>query len=336
MIRLVVHGFLGTLLLTGGAGVPRAVPQDDPSAARAPLSVDADAVRVGPVGRPWLEYCRGTTGLKPHLRSLITPGGIELLRDGAPGHEHHHGLMLAYGVDDVDYWGEMYAEVPGREVGRAESTSWIADEADGSRARIRERVRWVDPRGGRPQLEERRELEVHPGSSTSPLRLTWRSHLALAPDRERATLWGRPYFGLGLRLAEPLERVGRFSNSEGAEGVVVRGDERLISARWCAYTAEVEGRTVTLALFDHPRNPRHPARFFTMAEPFAYLSATLDLAERPLELARGETLDLAWGLVAWEHAVAPEDIEQTYRAWITTVEPPASAPPRVASDNKGD
>jgi hypothetical protein len=150
------------------------------------------------------------------------------------------------------------------------------------------------------------------------------------------TLWGRHYFGLGLRLAEPFEGVGSFSHADGAEGVVVRGDERLTTARWCAYTARVDGRTVTVAMFDHPRNLRHPARFFTMAEPFAYLSATLDLEEHPLVLAPGEELALLWGLAVWEERVPSEVIEREYRSWVRGAQSHEQAASRSGAAWKGD
>jgi len=199
-------------------------------------------------------------------------------------------------------------------------------------------VHWTDTRDGSTRLEEQRGVFLVPGAQSGPLQVIWISSLSVPQGRERVTLWGRHYFGLGLRFPEAFDRVARFSSSDGDEGVVVRGDERLRSARWCACSAEVDGRSMTVALFDHPENPRHPARFFTMAEPFAYLSATLDLSEHPLELARGETLVLIWGLLAWERPITPDEIEQAYRDWIPTIPtvPSTPEPPHEASPRQGD
>ena len=41
---------------------------------------------------------------------------------------------------------------------------------------------------------------------------------------------------------------------------------------------------MTVAMFDHPTNVRHPANWFTMTEPFAYLCATLGLQHETLKL----------------------------------------------------
>lgn len=332
MIRLALHGLLACLLL-GCSGLresyaaepEREGPQPEPQRGWSP------DLCFGLPGSGLFEYCGGNVALKPYLKSLVTPSGIEILRDAPPDHEHHHGLMLALGVDDVDFWGERYAEVPGRQVGWSQAGSALSWSID--------RVQWLDPRDNSERLQELRELNFTFADSDrpgDPLLLTWWSRLSVPEGRGRVTLWGRPYFGLGLRFAAPFDRVGRFSHPEGAEGVVVRGDERLTAARWCAYTAEVDGRAVTVAMFDHPRNPRHPARFFTMAEPFAYLSATLDLAERPLELAHGEQLDLCWGLAVWDQHAAPERIEEQYRNWSAGVAAHRMATRLLGSEPQGD
>ncbi len=46
---------------------------------------------------------------------------------------------------------------------------------------------------------------------------------------------------------------GHIVNSEG-----VRDGERGKRANWCDYSGPVNGKTVGVAIFDHPQNPRHP------------------------------------------------------------------------------
>jgi len=332
MVRLATYGLLACLLPgCSGTGDPHAV-----EGAPAAVSLGGPVLRFDGPGHTLFEYRRDPDALKPYLRSLVTPGGIELVRDAPPDHEHHHGLMLALGVDDVDFWGERYAEVPGRQVAEPLGGASVRLGPQGAGGWLAERVEWLDPRDGGLRLEELREVDFETARADRPTRLTWWSRLRLPPGRERAVLWGRPYFGLGLRFAAGFDGTGRFSSSDGDEGVVVRGDERLTAARWCACTTEIAERTVTVAMYDHPDNPRHPARFFTMAEPFAYLSATLDLAERPLELTRGEQLDLCWGLAVWEQPVTPERIEEHYRTWSDGVAAHRMATRPLGSESQGE
>jgi hypothetical protein len=113
-----------------------------------------------------------------------------------------------------------------------------------------------------------------------------------------------------------MDRGGRFFNSERAEGEIVRGSERLTPARWAAYAAVADGGPVTVAVFDHPGNPRHPARMFTMTPPFAYLAATLNLWREPWELSGGRAMDLRYGVAIWDGETDPAGVEAVYRRWV--------------------
>jgi hypothetical protein len=326
-------------LLLGACGSTRtSIAAGEPDTPRPPPVVVAtdDAFTFAPDGRTLAVYDRGTRGLKPYLKSLVGEGGVELIRDEPAGHEHHHGLMLAVGVDDVDFWGERYAEVPGREVERSSLTFGVrasqASELEipiGDRDGFGESIEWLDPRDASVRLVEHRTLDLAARSQNEPWLFTWTSRLVAPESRERVRLWGRAYFGLGLRLAEPFDRVARFTHSDARSGAtqseVVRGDERLTAGRWCAVQAEVAGRARTLALFASPANAR-AARFFTMAEPFAYLSATLDLAREPLEIERGAPLELTWALAVWDRAPTPAEIEACYAAWSARIVAPGGKP----------
>lgn len=314
---------------------------DEPTA-RTSLTTSADGYLFTPGGRMLARYERGARGLKPYLASWLGADGVELLRDAPADHEHHHGLMFALGVDDVDFWGERYADVPGRQVERTSLTCGVrVADAVASESFVQV-LEWLDPRDDSVRLVERRELELEleplgPGDSNGPRAatarlepwtLTWRSRLAPGPGRERVRLWGRPYFGLGLRLAAPFDHVARFVHSDGTESELVRGDERLTLGRWCAITADVAGTPRTLALFASPTNPR-ATRFFTMAEPFAYLAATLDLAREPVEPTRGALwltrdapLGLTYALCVWERDVTPHEIDQHYAEWTARTSAP--------------
>jgi hypothetical protein len=67
-------------------------------------------------------------------------------------------------------------------------------------------------------------------------------------------------------------------------------------------------------MFDHPNNPRHPATWFTMAKPFAYMSATLRLHEEPMRLDKH--LLLIYGVALWDGRVETEQIDGLYREWV--------------------
>lgn len=269
----------------------------------------AGAVQFELPGGMGFTYDRGFGGLKPFGRHLRTASGRDLLADAPPDHEHHHGLMFACGVDDLDFWGEKYAEHPGaqREVGLG-LLQWIDAQGDIWNG-CQQRIEWRDRRGDRCVLREQRDL-LASADAAGVVLLSWRSRLQA---RQGAQLWGRHYFGLGLRFAAAASV--RFLHSDGAEGPVVRGDERLTAGRWCAAVCDCGDEVVTLVLLAPPDATSVPTRFFTMAQPFAYLAATLDLEQQPRRLAPGQTLDLTWALAIHRGVPTVAAIEQTWRRW---------------------
>jgi hypothetical protein len=62
-------------------------------------------------------------------------------------------------------------------------------------------------------------------------------------------------------------------------------------------------------MFGHSDNPRHPTTWFTMAKPFAYLSATLGLHEEPLEIGEGSPVTLRYAVMLWDRPVQFEEID---------------------------
>ena len=129
-------------------------------------------------------------------------------------------------------------------------------------------------------------------------------------------LTGSHYFGLGMRFLESLDTGGQFLNAAGQTGDTVRGSEQLVRADWCAYTAEADGKPVTIAMFGHPENLRHPTHWFTMTTPFAYLAATLNLHKEPLEVASDKPLVLHYAVAVWDGRIDKSKIDQVYRRWV--------------------
>ena len=78
---------------------------------------------------------------------------------------------------------------------------------------------------------------------------------------------------------------------------------------------------VTVAVFDHPKNVRHPATMFTMPAGFAYISATLNLMEEPLTIEAGKPLLLRYGVAVWDGEAEPAEVERVYARWAKLASP---------------
>jgi hypothetical protein len=110
-----------------------------------------------------------------------------------------------------------------------------------------------------------------------------------------------------------MDTGGTFLNSSGDRGVAATNGRQ---ADWCAFTAEASpGHPVCLVMFDAPGNPRHPARWFAMNKPFAYLAATLGLDKEPLKLESRKQLTLRYGVALFDGTPSRETLDAAYAGW---------------------
>ncbi len=263
---------------------------------------ESETVRIEAGGRVVLRYRFDGVPYKPCVDWLATPAGVNILRDAPHDHLHHHALMYAVNIDGVSFWEERNKPGTQRHTG-------FADEE-----RLVETLEWLDA-DGKVLANEERTIALLGAVPGKPTLATWRTQLTVPPGKASATLTGAHYHGLGMRFVVSMDKDGTFRNGDDAEGEVVRGTERLTPSKWCAYTAKADGKTVTVAMFDHPDNSRSPALWFTMTDPFAYLSATLNLHREPLEVTQDKPLALCYGIALWDGDVKSKKIEQTYKRW---------------------
>lgn len=300
----------GALLATV---VALAASQPNPTPVKNPMRITAgeNSVTIRAGGCELLRYNYRGVPFKPYVRQIVSPKGVAVLREAPNDHLHHHALMFALAVDGVDFWSER--QINGRQIHRS-FTDVRVDRSNGElRSGFTELLDWIAPKGRGVLMTERRTIELHGGRDASVL--TWRSRLALPAGKKTARLTGSHYFGLGMRFVPSMDIGGRFDNATGKDGKVVRGTEKLTPATWCAYFAKADGKAVTVAMFDHPGNPRHPAAWFTMTKPFAYLSATMDLSKKPLTLTADKPLVLQYGVAVWDGHVHRDRIEKACQKW---------------------
>jgi hypothetical protein len=305
--------FLILWLLWGVSIVAAQTPPDNENSMR--MVLDEKKISVYSRGQILFSYLYGDVPYKPYVRELYTPTGANILRDAPHDHLHHHGLMFAYSIDGINFWEELPA--CGKELHTQFDEFKIAKEAK-TKARFTENIDWMEPAKKEVLLKEQRtiEAEVLPESKTTLL--TWTGVFSLPPGKSQAVIGGKHYNGLGMRFLESMDQdeTAKFFNTDGKDETVFRGEEKLVRSSWCAFTSHAEGKPVTVAMFDFPDNTRHPATWFTMKKPFAYLSATLAVHEEPMVLRGSEKLILCYGVAVWDGATGPEEIEKVYQAWI--------------------
>ena len=243
---------------------------------------------------------------RPYLHPLYAISG-DLLTNFRP-HDHpwHHGLSLTLtSVGGVNFWGGpshraadgyRWRDDHGTQVHRG----WLALEPDA----VAESLDWVEPRGNRLLLQERRELrtELRPGGWS----LRWASELRNASGEELTLgnyhalggLAGSHYTGLQFRGARGLlDEHGDPAIGVEAEGGL-QGESAVHGAlaRWMEWSCQHDGSLRrTVIRFEHPAGPL--PWFLRAKEP---LAAFAFHREHLQVLAAGATLRL-------EHVISFSD-----------------------------
>ena len=210
-------------------------------------------------GRLFTSYHFGAQWHRPYLHPLVGPNGDPVTRgfpiiENVPGetsdHVWHRGLYSAYGeVNGVDNWTE------GEGRGHTVHREFEALESGPVYARAAALGDWTTPDRRRVLLGERRDMRFYRLPLASlidiDLTLTARGEDVLFGDTKEGGL-------IALRVASSMDvlRGGRMENSLGG---VNEGDLWGKRAAWCDYSGPVKGKTVGVAIFDHPQSFRHPA-----------------------------------------------------------------------------
>jgi hypothetical protein len=271
------------------------------AAASLRLHAEPRALEILHENRTLLVYSFGTNQFKPYVRELITLDGVDLLRDAPADHLHHHGLMYGIKVNDINFWEE--APKAGRQVPQAELIREVRkDTAGRPQTRFSQAVHWVaadhaavPDTGPFALLVEQRSLTVTIDPATEHIYLEWESEFRVGPGSPEVVLSGSNYHGLGIRFRADFDGVAERFNSEDLP-YPEDGQQGVLAARWMAVSHVAAGRPYMLILFHHPSNPGQP-RFFSMQQPFTYLSATQGLDEHPLTYRSGDRWNLKYLLV---------------------------------------
>ncbi len=222
-----------------------------------------DRIDVQIDGQPFTTYLHEGFP-KPILYPIYGPHGIPITRNwpikkDVPGesrdHVHHKSMWFAHSpVNGVDFWSES------KNAGREVQTKLVRAEGGKDRAVIETTNDWQDAKG-KVILSDTRILRF----SLVPVGrvIDWRIdlHASHGPvtfgDSKEGTMAirTRPE----LRLVTSSQRgataaKGQAVNSEGVRGTAVWAKR----ADWVDYWADVEGKTIGVAIFDHPDNLRHP------------------------------------------------------------------------------
>jgi hypothetical protein len=242
---------------------------------------------------------------KPYIEKLRTPSGRNILRDAPYDHLHHHGLMFAIAINGCNFWEEFMPKY-GKEI----TVSLKPSSSDTETSSLESELNWINGES-KILVKENRKISVSAGENVTLL--DWQTTLNAGEQGVNLDKSNHHYFGLGLRFDQTMDKNGRFfSDSESNKFDAVRGDERLTTCKWMAYTAKLNGEPVTVAVFGDPSNPI-PTMAFTMGDAgksFAYLGITLNLHRQPVEMKPNSSLTFRYRVAVWDGEVTPETVSK--------------------------
>lgn len=271
-----------------GSAIHPVIAADNPAATGVNIVRLPDRVRVEVNGELFTEYWfrmnqhpalmtdrSGNVTTNPtrhvYFYPIIGPGGVNMtrswpIRNDVAGedkdHPHHRSLWFSHGaVNGIDFWGEASKS------GRIQHDQFVELKSGKDEGVIRSTCNWVAP-DGRVVCTDERTFRVYNRPKNERL-FDFEVTVKAPPDRD--VLFGDTKEGtMAMRVNEQL-RVSHGRGKPGTGHIVmstgVRDDAPPAKgetmtwgkrAEWCDYWGQIDGKTVGVAIFDHPSNPVHP------------------------------------------------------------------------------
>jgi hypothetical protein len=311
---------LGLLSTTCALAAPAAANADTSTAGFAfDVQRDQGRLQVTYKGRPLLVYAFAGNQFKPYVKELYTLQGDNVVVDAPPDHLHHHGLMYAIRVNGNNFWEER--DQPGYEKSFSLLPPQSGRSASGlPQAWFTQVVLWVpykdvavaDPRSV-ALLVESRTLTLTVDEALQEVALDWHADFKVGAGAPTVTLAGANYHGLGLRLPAAFNLVAQHQNSQNAPPTN-RGGE-VTPARWSSVSHRLNDHDITVAVFGHPETDGKLPMFFTMVQPFTYLSVTQGLDKATRQYSAGDKFSLDYRVVSYTEHRNPEFLQKRYSTW---------------------
>jgi hypothetical protein len=196
---------------------------------------------------------------RPYCYPVIGPGGAPMTRNWPMNttpneehdHPHHRSFWFAHGsINGYDFWSEE------KGYGKTVHDAFTEVKSGSKVGTIRSRNKWI-ANDGTLVCTDDRTLRVY--EPANPDERVVDFEITLHASQGPLTFGDTKEGTMALRLAETMRLKGpvghgHIINSEGVRD----GDTWGKRADWCDYYGPVDGKTVGVAIFDHPQNPRHP------------------------------------------------------------------------------
>jgi len=284
-----------------------------------------DQVDVTIGGKPYTTLFLGPDTQKPYVHPLRSASGKLVSRrfpmenvDGeSKDHPHHRGLWFSHGdVNGWDFWAnEKNQKGVGKGIGTIVLDKIVKAKGGKKSGVIEANFTWKDGTG-KALLAEQKTITITPmGTSRAidvDIQLTALEAVKFGDTKEGV---------FAIRLAKALEetQTGTMRSASGAmKEKAVWGS----ASPWVDYTGTIEGEPLGIAIFDHPKNPRHPTYWHSRAyglfaaNIFGVRDFTRDKTKNgDLELKTGEKLHFRYRVLIHPDGTEAAGMAKLYEAW---------------------
>jgi hypothetical protein len=286
-------------------------------------------------GKPFTVY-RADEATKPYYYPVIGPTGAPFTRaypmktDVAgedKDHPHQRSLWFTHGsVNGFDFWASDPVNKPSPKFGTIRETSRPTVASGAAAGVIRTTDDWLGP-DGKKVCEDVRVMTVYDTATARVLDFDITVKATAGP-----VIFGDTKEGMfGLRVASSMDvthkQGGKITNAEGINDDAAWGK----ASPWVDYTGPVDGKTVGIAVLNHPESFRYPTTWHVRtyglfaANPFGYHDfGRKDRGDYTIE--PGQSIRFRYRVVFHEGDTASARVADAFRAYS---EPPAV---KVASE----
>ena len=226
------------------------------SASGVKITEGEKTLRVDINGKLFTEYCFNDVP-RPYFYPVIGPTGEPVNRhwpmkegkDEAQDHVHHKSLWYTHGeINGQDFWGE------GSRSGKVVHDKFLKVASGQNRGIIQSQNKYV-ARDGKVICTDTRTHRFYNTKDGQIMDFEIKFHAS----EGKVVLGDTKEGSMAIRLAPTMRLKGKVAkghilNSEGQKDGQTWGKR----AAWCDYYGPVEGKIVGVAIFDHPKNPKHP------------------------------------------------------------------------------
>lgn len=272
-------------------------------------------------GSPFATLNIGPKLGRPYWHPIVAPGDVVVSATRPSDHLHHTGLYIGVEhVNGVDYWGSKdvmrapvgslpAGDVPGKIVNRSVDIT----KAKGDPSTLTIVNDWIG-KDGKPTLRETTKVTIH-----SNRLMAFDTTLTALVDEVTFEDTKEGFFA--FRLPEDLttkKGSGTIVNPAGETG---EGASWGKPNPWLDYFGDVDGETVGVALFDHPKNFR-PSRYHVRGyglfavSPFGeHVYSKKQEPAKPVHLKKGESLNLQFAAYIHGGDTKKADVAGVHAAW---------------------